>query len=221
MARTPPSSTTPMYASPSPAMTNAPPGVSRTCWASATETRAQMNYAGSRMAAWLGRHHGLASGSAAPAAHRRARSMQLPRADALVLTGGRPPIRAKKVRYFAEPLFKARCGRPSHPLDIRQRAFRRPGLASSRPRPRSRSAPTRRCRGATSGPGHTHAQGQSEQSLQQAFNFSTPVAGEAVQTNTDASSTLRPADDLGAAFTGPGLAGTVFALNPDHFDTEV
>ena len=34
--------------------------------------------------------------------------MQLPPADALILTGGAPPIRARKVRYFAEPLFKAR-----------------------------------------------------------------------------------------------------------------
>ena len=29
------------------------------------------------------------------------------------------------------------------------------------------------------------------------------------------------ADDLGAAFTGSGLARTVFAFDPDHFDTDV
>ena len=72
-----------------------------------TETRAQMNYAGSRMAPWLG--HTMVSRQEVPRPLLTpGEVMQLPPADALILTGGAPPIRARKVRYFAEPLFKAR-----------------------------------------------------------------------------------------------------------------
>jgi type IV secretion system protein VirD4 len=72
-----------------------------------TETRAQMNYAGSRMAPWLG--HTMVSRQEVPRPLLTpGEVMQLPPADALILTGGAPPIRAKKVRYFAEPLFRAR-----------------------------------------------------------------------------------------------------------------
>ena len=70
----------------------------------------------------------------------------------------------------------------------------------------------------TSAPTH----GQNHQALQNTFDFSTPVSGEAAQTNSTASqSAANPSDDLGAAFTGPTLAGTAFALDPDHFDTDV
>jgi len=72
-----------------------------------TETRAQMNYAGSRMAPWLG--HTMVSRQEVPRPLLTpGEVMQLPASDALILTGGAPPIRAKKVRYFAEPLFRAR-----------------------------------------------------------------------------------------------------------------
>ena len=106
--------------------------------------------------------------------------MQLPHADALVLTGGAPPIRAKKVRYFAEPLFKARLrppfASPRHSPKGLPTAWS--GLfASTTPLPeRPNSTSSRRA----SGSGHTQAQDQSEQSLQQAFNFSTPAAGEPI-----------------------------------------
>jgi type IV secretion system protein VirD4 len=39
--------------------------------------------------------------------------MQLAPTDALILTGGAPPIRARKVRYFEEPVFKARLRPPA------------------------------------------------------------------------------------------------------------
>ncbi|MEY2756769.1 MAG: hypothetical protein RIR33_547 [Pseudomonadota bacterium] len=72
-----------------------------------TEIRAQMNYAGSRMAPWLG--HTMVSRQEVPRPLLTpGEVMQLPPADALILTGGAPPIRAKKLRYFAEPIFKAR-----------------------------------------------------------------------------------------------------------------
>jgi type IV secretion system protein VirD4 len=72
-----------------------------------TETRAQTNYAGSRMAPWLG-HTMVSRQEVARPLLTPGEIMQLPHADALILTGGAPPIRAKKVRYFAEPLFRAR-----------------------------------------------------------------------------------------------------------------
>jgi type IV secretion system protein VirD4 len=66
-----------------------------------------MNYAGSRMAPWLG--HTMVSRQEVPRPLLTpGEVMQLPQADALILTGGAPPIRAKKIRYFAEPLFRAR-----------------------------------------------------------------------------------------------------------------
>lgn len=72
-----------------------------------TETRAQMNYAGSRMAPWLG--HTMVSRQEVPRPLLTpGEVMQLPPSDALVMTGGSPPIRARKVRYFNEPVFQAR-----------------------------------------------------------------------------------------------------------------
>ncbi len=77
-----------------------------------TETRAQMNYAGSRMAPWLG--HTMVSRQEVPRPLLTpGEVMQLPSDEALILTGGAPPIRARKVRYFAEPVFKA-----AHPSAI-------------------------------------------------------------------------------------------------------
>jgi type IV secretion system protein VirB11 len=64
-----------------------------------TETRAQMNYAGSRMAPWLG--HTMVSRQEVPRPLLTpGEVMQLPASDSLILTGGAPPIRARKVRYF-------------------------------------------------------------------------------------------------------------------------
>jgi type IV secretion system protein VirD4 len=76
-----------------------------------TEIRAQMNYAGSRMAPWLG--HTMVSRQEVPRPLLTpGEVMQLPSSDALILTGGAPPIRAKKVRYFEEPAFRARLRPP-------------------------------------------------------------------------------------------------------------
>ncbi len=182
-----------------------------------TETRAQMNYAGSRMAPWLG--HTMVSRQEVPRPLLTpGEVMQLPHADALILTGGAPPIRAKKVRYFSEPVFQARLlppyASPRHSANGLPTAwsnlFAPDTPLSPPPKPtaaKHTSAPTR---------------GQSHQALQNTFDFSTPVSGEAAQTNATASTSAASlSDDLGAAFTGPTLAGTVFALDPDHFDTDV
>lgn len=79
-----------------------------------TESRAQMNYAGSRMAPWLG--HTMVSRQEVPRPLLTpGEVMQLPSTDALVMTGGSPPIRAHKIRYFNEPVFKSRV-RPAPAL---------------------------------------------------------------------------------------------------------
>ena len=182
-----------------------------------TETRAQMNYAGSRMAPWLG--HTMVSRQEVPRPLLTpGEVMQLPHADALILTGGAPPIRAKKVRYFSEPVFQARLlppyASPRHSANGLPTAWSNLFAPDTPLSPPPKPTAAKR----TSAPTH----GQNHQALQNTFDFSTPVSGEAAQTNTTASqSAANPSDDLGAAFTGPTLAGTVFALDPDHFDTDV
>ncbi|MFT3722134.1 MAG: IncP-type conjugal transfer protein TraG [Hyphomonadaceae bacterium] len=89
-----------------------------------TETRAQMNYAGSRMAPWLG-HTMVSRQEVGRPLLTPGEVMQLPPDEAVILTGGAPPIRARKIRYFAMPVFKARV---------------RPPFAS--PRPGARGLPT-------------------------------------------------------------------------------
>ena len=72
-----------------------------------TESRSQMNYAGSRMAPWLG--HTMVSRQEVPRSLLTpGEVMQLPATDSLILTGGSPPIRARKVRYFDNPAFASR-----------------------------------------------------------------------------------------------------------------
>ena len=182
-----------------------------------TETRAQMNYAGSRMAPWLG--HTMVSRQEVPRPLLTpGEVMQLPHADALILTGGAPPIRAKKVRYFSEPVFQARLlppyASPRHSANGLPTAWSNLFAPDTPLSPRPKPTAAQR----TSAPTH----GQNHQALQNTFDFSTPVSGEAAQTNATASqSSANPSDDLGAAFTGPTLAGTVFALDPAHFDTDV
>ena len=102
-----PFSTMRMCGSPSPAMTSERRRRISDMLGVTTETRAQMNYAGSRMAPWLG--HTMVSRQEVPRPLLTpGEVMQLPASDALVLTGGSPPIRARKVRYFNEPAFKSR-----------------------------------------------------------------------------------------------------------------
>jgi type IV secretion system protein VirD4 len=72
-----------------------------------TETRSQHNYAGSRMAPWLG--HTMVSRQEVPRPLLTpGEIMQLPPDESLVFVGGAPPIRAGKLRYFAEPAFQTR-----------------------------------------------------------------------------------------------------------------
>src|SRR5262249_51918473 len=77
-----------------------------------TEVRAQMNYAGSRMSLWLG--HTMVSRQEVPRPLLTpGEVMQLPSHEALILIGGTPPIRARKIRYFEQRVFKSRLRGPA------------------------------------------------------------------------------------------------------------
>jgi type IV secretion system protein VirD4 len=79
----------------------------------ATEMRAMQNYAGNRLAPWLG--HIMVSRQETPRALLTpGEVMQLPPGDELVLMSGCPPFRAKKARYFEDRRFKERVLPPPH-----------------------------------------------------------------------------------------------------------
>ena len=73
----------------------------------ATELRAQRNYAGHRLAPWL-THVMVSKQETARALLTPGEVMQLPPADELVLVSSLPPIRAKKLRYFEDANFTGR-----------------------------------------------------------------------------------------------------------------
>jgi len=73
----------------------------------ATELRAQRNYAGHRLAPWLS-HVMVSRQETARPLLTPGEVMQLPATDELVLVSGLPPIRAKKLRYYEDHNFKSR-----------------------------------------------------------------------------------------------------------------
>lgn len=73
----------------------------------ATELKAMRNYAGHRLAPWLG--HLMVSRAETPRALLTpGEVMQLPVTDEIVMVAGVPPIRAKKARYFEDKRFMER-----------------------------------------------------------------------------------------------------------------
>ncbi len=168
-----------------------------------TETRAQMNYAGSRMAPWLG--HTMVSRQEVPRPLLTpGEVMQLPASDALILTGGARPIRAKKVRYFEEPVLKSRV-RPAAVF----RSPHGPGVATSwegiiappfMPMP-SRASATQASRSARPG---TAAH-------QKAFDFE--VQASSSQAPATAPELTGDSDSIGK----PDAARTQFGLDDDLF----
>jgi type IV secretion system protein VirD4 len=77
----------------------------------ATEMRAMKNYAGHRLAPWLG--HLMISRSETPRPLLTpGEVMQLPPADEIVMVAGVHPIRAKKARYFEDVRFTERILAP-------------------------------------------------------------------------------------------------------------
>jgi len=73
----------------------------------ATELRAQKNYAGHRLAPWLP-HVMVSRQETARPLLTPGEVMQLPPSDELVLLSAFPPIRAKKLRYYQDQNFTAR-----------------------------------------------------------------------------------------------------------------
>ncbi|WP_166768517.1 conjugal transfer protein TraG [Xanthomonas arboricola] len=73
----------------------------------ATELRAQRNYACHRLAPWLG-HLMVSRQETARPLLTAGEVMQLPPDDAVVMVSSVAPIRAKKLRYFADANFKKR-----------------------------------------------------------------------------------------------------------------
>lgn len=77
----------------------------------ATELRAQRNYAGHRLAPWLS-HVMVSRQETARPLLTPGEVMQLPPADELVMVSGLAPIRAKKLRYYEDRNFGARVMPP-------------------------------------------------------------------------------------------------------------
>ena len=73
----------------------------------ATELRAQRNYAGHRLAPWLG-HLMVSRQETARPLLTPGEVMQFPPDEAVVMVGSRAPIKARKLRYFADANFKQR-----------------------------------------------------------------------------------------------------------------
>jgi type IV secretion system protein VirD4 len=94
----------------------------------ATELRAQRNYAGHRLAPWLS-HVMVSRQETARPLLTPGEVMQLPPADELVLVSGLAPIRAKKLRYYEDRNFISRV-LPPPSLDNGD------GVYADRPKPR-------------------------------------------------------------------------------------
>ncbi len=77
----------------------------------ATELRAQRNYAGHRLAPWLG-HLMVSRQETARPLLTPGEVMQLPADDEVVMVSGHPPIQAKKIRYYLDANFKTRIQEP-------------------------------------------------------------------------------------------------------------
>jgi len=77
----------------------------------ATELRAQRNYAGHRLAPWLG-HLMVSRQESARPLLTPGEVIQLPPDEAVVMVSGHPPIRARKLRYFRDANFQRRVLAP-------------------------------------------------------------------------------------------------------------
>ncbi|WP_063695166.1 conjugal transfer protein TraG [Bradyrhizobium embrapense] len=77
----------------------------------ATELRAQRNYAGHRLAPWLG-HVMVSRQETARPLLTPGEVMQLPADQAIVLVSGLPPVRAQKLKHYEDANFVARLRSP-------------------------------------------------------------------------------------------------------------
>ena len=93
----------------------------------ATDLRAQRNYAGHRLSPWLG-HLMVSRQESARPLLTPGEVMQLPATEEIVMVSGQPPIRAKKLRYFEDSNFTSRI-RPAPALKANGYADRPPAKA--------------------------------------------------------------------------------------------
>jgi type IV secretion system protein VirD4 len=77
-----------------------------------TEVHQQTTYTGHRLAPWLG-HVMVADQESARPLLDAAEICKLPATDAIVLVAGFPPFRAKRIRYYEDPLLAARAALPA------------------------------------------------------------------------------------------------------------
>jgi len=82
----------------------------------ATELRDSTNYAGHRLAPWLG-HLMVSRQETARPLLTPGEIMQLPPSDEIVMVAGTPPIRATKARYFEDTRFQERILTPPDLID--------------------------------------------------------------------------------------------------------
>ncbi|WP_297838358.1 conjugal transfer protein TraG [uncultured Roseibium sp.] len=82
----------------------------------ATEMKAMRNYAGHRLAPWLG-HLMVSRSETARQLLTPGEIMQLPPDDEIVMVAGTPPIRAKKTRYYKDTRLNERVLPPPDPKD--------------------------------------------------------------------------------------------------------
>ncbi|MCA1200157.1 conjugal transfer protein TraG [Sphingomonas sp. R647] len=97
----------------------------------ATEMRAMKNYAGHRLSPWLG-HLMVSRTETARALLTPGEVMTLPPDEEIVMVAGVRPIRARKVRYFADPRFVERIIDPP-PRQVEQRAPQRDDWTTQAP----------------------------------------------------------------------------------------
>ena len=84
----------------------------------ATEMRAMKNYAGHRLSPWLG-HLMVSRQETARPLLTPGEVMQLPPDDAVVMVSSMAPIKARKLRYYADANFKQRVLPPPELADGR------------------------------------------------------------------------------------------------------
>jgi type IV secretion system protein VirD4 len=176
-----------------------------------TETRSQMNYAGSRMSPWLG--HTMVSRQEVPRPLLTpGEVMQLPPSDAIVLTGGSPPIRARKVRYFQEPAFRlrVRAAPELRPMTGKGVATDWDGLVA----PPIATAPTAGRAGAPSGGGRR----SSSTTHQKAFDFGPGAQADAAGA-PPAPAPSPPSPEPAPADPAADPARLQFGLDADLFNS--
>ncbi|MDR7117366.1 conjugal transfer protein TraG [Caulobacter sp. BE254] len=83
----------------------------------ATEMRSMANYAGHRLSPWLG-HLMVSRQETARPLLTPGEVMQLPPHEAVVLVAGAPPIRATKIRYYADPRLAGRVRPLERPAGV-------------------------------------------------------------------------------------------------------